>query len=94
MALEVRLCRACRLLSYQWRAVRGLSSGTDASQEAHADISETISRQILQSGFNFLKQGNIEDLKENARKRAATVDFDKLVLIYSYMCVYNILRFV
>ena len=83
MAMKVRLCRACRLLSSQWsrRAVRGLSSGSDASQEAHTDVSETISRQILQSGFNFLKQGDTEDLKENARKRAAPIDFDKLVQI-------------
>lgn len=76
MAMNVQLCRTCRLLSCQWRAIRGLSSGPDTS---HEDVSDTISRQILQSGFNALKQRDIEDLKENARKRAAPVDFDKLV---------------
>ncbi len=75
--MNVQLCsRACRLLSCQWRAVRGLSSGTDTN---HEDISDTISRQILQSGFKLLKEGDVEDLKENARKRAGPVDFDKLV---------------
>ena len=77
--MNVQLCRACRLLSCQWRAVRGLSSETDTSQDVHTNVSETISRQILQSGFNFLKQGDIETLKENARQRAAPVDFEKLV---------------
>ena len=76
--MNVQLCRVCsyKLLSHQWRAVRGLSSGTDTN---HEDVSDTISRQILQSGFNSLKQGDIEGLKENARKRASPVDFDKLV---------------
>ena len=86
MAMNVQLCRACRLLSYQWRAVRGLSSGTDTNHEANTDVSDTISRQILQSGFNFLKQGDVEGLKENAQKRAAPVDFDKLVQIIIPLC--------
>ena len=76
--MNVQLCRACRLFGCQWRTVRlrRFSSGTDTN---HEDVSDTISRQILQSGFKSLKQGDIEGLKENARKRAALVDFDKLV---------------
>ena len=76
-----RLCtyRACRVLSYQWRAVRGLCSETNTNEEAHTNVSEAISRHILQSGFNVLKQGDISALKENARQRGAPVDFDKLV---------------
>ena len=76
--MNVQLCRACRLFRYQWRTVRlrRFSSGTDTN---HEDVSDTISRQILQSGFKSLKQGDVEGLKENARRRAAPVDFDKLV---------------
>ena len=77
--VNVKLCRACRLLSGQWKVARRLSSWNGGGEEPHVGVSESISRQILQTGFNYLKQGDLDYLKENAANRAVSVDFDKLV---------------
>ena len=74
--VNVHLGRACRLLNH---LCRRFSSGRDCDEGAHIDVSHSISRQILQAGFNVLKQGNIDSLKQNAVNRAAPIDFDKLV---------------
>ena len=79
MALNVQLCRTCRHLSRQWRVVRRLTSGEGKHEEAHVGVSESISRHIIQAGFNRLKSEDISILKENAVARAASLDFDKLV---------------
>ena len=77
----VQLCRACRRLAIarQWRTVRGLSSGDSHNQDHASGVSESISRQIIQAGFNSLKNTNLADLKKNASDRAAPVDIDELV---------------
>ena len=77
--VNVHLCRACRLLSGRWKIARRLSSYNGGSEEPHVGVSESISRQILQTGFHHLKQGDLDSLKENAANRAVAVDFDKLV---------------
>lgn len=77
--VNVDLCRACRLLHHLCRRSRRFSSGRDCDEGAHIDVSNSISRQILRAGFNVLKQGNVDSLKQNAVNRAIPIDFDKLV---------------
>ena len=77
--VNVHLCRACRLLHHLCRRSRRFISGRDCDEDADIDVSHSISRQILRAGFNVLKQGNIESLKQNAVNRATPLDFDNLV---------------
>ena len=74
-----QLSKRCRLLGCRWRVTRTLSSGSSNDEDVHASVSDSISRQILQAGFNYLKEGDIDSLRENAKNRAASVDFDNLV---------------
>ena len=66
--------------------MRGLSSGEDNSQDHASGVSESISRQIIQAGFNSLKNIDLAALKKNASIRAAPVDFDELVTAVRCHC--------
>ena len=83
--VNVHLSRACRLLSRRCRISRRFSSGRDCDEVAHNGVGHSISRQILRAGFNVLKQGNIDSLKQNAVNRATPIDFDKLVCTHLIM---------